>query len=123
MAKRKHVFLITPKMVGSFVGQMQQYVEGLEAQGMTVYWPWRDDPKDARGDDGVEETALHIGEIGRCDECHIWYWYKSQSVHYFAGVAAGLRKPLVVVCREKDYDSKFFRLLQNWKRLLEKLGG
>ena len=118
----KKVFLITPKMVGRFVGEMQQYVDSLEAGGgCAVYWPWRDDPKDVRGDDGVVETAYHIRQIQQADECHVWYWFKSQSVHMMLGVVAALRKPLIIVPRDVEYDSKFFRLLQNWQHLLEGL--
>lgn len=120
--KQEQVFFVTPKMVGSFVAEMQKVVEELEQDGTKkVYWPWRDDPKSVRGDDGVEETALHICKIAEADTVYLWHYYKSQAVHYLLGVAAAFGKPIVIVEHGTPYDSKFYKLLKSWNMLLKRV--
>lgn len=89
------VFFITPRHAGRYMQEMEAYVNELEKTRHVVYWPLRDDDGACKTDD-VIAMRRHIAQIGTADEVHVWYYDLSQSVMFALGIAAALRKPVVV---------------------------
>ncbi len=83
------------------------YVDKLEKQGHTVFYPPRD--VDQHDESGLNICKTERLAIQNCDEVHTFYDARSQGIHFDLGIAFALYKPIkfimVLVEGHPDYDT------------------
>jgi nucleoside 2-deoxyribosyltransferase len=109
----KSTFLICP-VRGVAPEESRRYVERLEADGWTVYWPHRDT-------DQADEIGLRICEdnrsaIEKADCVHLIWDGKSQGCLFDLGMAFAMRKPVIPLTLPEPTDGKSFQnMVRAWE--------
>ena len=92
--------------------RLENYVSGLESQGIKVHLPHRDTNQNASVFEICEENARAVRDA---DEVHIFYSSSSQGTHFDMGVAFANNKKLIVVENEKYFEGKNFPgMIEEW---------
>ena len=102
----KDVYLICPVRNASDEDRasLNRYVEGLEADGVTVHYPPRDVDQ---SDDGIglELNATHRQAMLACKEVHVFWDPNSKGSHFDLGMAfmlSATREVPIVIARPVD---------------------
>jgi nucleoside 2-deoxyribosyltransferase len=108
----KKTFLICP-VRNHDMSETIKYVEMLEADGWTVYWP----PRDTNQDDptGYQICLDNVGAISEADAVHIVFDPTSEGSKFDLGATFALRKPLIVLNTIEPTDGKSFaNMILEW---------
>ena len=95
--EQKTVFLICPVrgVTEEENALIEEYVVGLESDGVVVYWPKRD--TDQEDSIGLRICEDNRAAIESADEVHIWFNPRSTGSIFDLGMTFALRKKIVLV--------------------------
>jgi nucleoside 2-deoxyribosyltransferase len=112
--KQKKVFIICSVRGASdeYKRKLENYVDFLETQGVSVHLPHRDTNQMATG---LAICTENMNAIKEADEVHIFYSSTSQGTHFDMGVAFALNKKIVIVENEPYGEGKSYpKMLVEW---------
>jgi hypothetical protein len=78
---------------------LNRYIERLEQEGYTIYWPPRDTPQDDPV--GLDICARNRQAISQACEVHVYWNPRSEGSKFDLGMAFMARKPIVLINREQ----------------------
>lgn len=88
------IYIVCPVRIGVSKAATA-YVEKLEAQGHTVFYPPRD--VDQHDPTGLSICTSERTAILNSDEVHTFYDARSQGIHFDLGMAFALNKPIKII--------------------------
>jgi nucleoside 2-deoxyribosyltransferase len=117
--KMKKIFLICPvrNATDEQKQKMAEYIETLENDGMSVYYPARD-TKQVDETGGWNICTANKNAIIAADEVHIFWDEKSTGSLFDLGMAFGAGKKLIVANPESihpENTKSFHNLINYWK--------
>lgn len=94
------------------ISRIQNYVDRLEENGLKVYWPYMDGPKDAT----KLEEALEYRKVMRMAGSVQVFYTPTNKTFFFLGLGFGCKKPLTVVKNVEYGPGKSYpRMIDEWQ--------